>query len=149
MAPFLLKPQKMKLISKGKLVDLYANIDSGWELEQEKGLDKPVVFKVLTKNSKTIGEFTVAPVIGCCGLCISTGLHIYREFRRTEYSKEFMEMKEWIPDYLGYSAVMATVQLKNIAELKSMTKRGYKIITNWNNSKTNNELGIIFKRTGV
>ena len=149
MAPFLLKPQKMKLISKGKLVDLYANIDSGWELEQEKGLDKPVVFKVLTKNSKTIGEFTVAPVIGCCGLCISTGLFIYPEYRRTEYSKEFMEMKEWIPDYLGYSAVMATVQLKNIAELKSMTKRGYKIITNWNNSKTNNELGIIFKRTGV
>lgn len=139
----------MKLIKEGELVDLYAIVHENAEFYAGKGLHRTIGFSVIQKEGTEVGNFHLAPMPGCCGMVVSTGLYIKEGFRGTPESREFMEMKEWLPEWLGYSAVIATVQLENIAELKSSAKRQYKIIANWNNNRTGNELGIIFKRTRI
>ena len=121
----------------------------------DKGLLGPEMFNIYWKkeyqfsytHELAIGTFTLVPMPGCCGAVVSTSLFLEKQYRGTPIGKEFMELKEWTPEYLGYSAVFATIQLKNLAELKSSAKRQYKIIGNWKNDRTGNHLAIIFKKT--
>ena len=141
-----------KLIKTSTNLKLYANNENEQNIDQDepdKGLLSPQKFIVTDKKESEIGTFTLAPMPGCCGLVVSTALFLIQEYRSTPIGKEFMELKEWTPEYLGYSAVIATVQLENMAELKSSAKRQYKIIANWRNDRTGNELGIIFKKTNL
>lgn len=127
------------------------NINNNIDKEfPDKGLQNPQKFTVIHKKTKKeIGTFTLAPMIGCCGIIISTALYLNKEYRSTPISKEFMQLKEWTPLYLGYSAVIATIREDNIAEIKSSTKRNYKTIARWRNDRTGANLALIFKQTGL
>lgn len=122
---------------------------------QEKGLFKETLFRVVWKENEQkqkkelIGTFVLSPMPGCCGIVVSNHLFVEKEYRGTNISKEFMKLKESTAQMLGYPAVIATTQTRNIAEIKSAKKRGYKIIKTWKNTRTGNELALLFKITDI
>lgn len=141
----------MKLIKESEHLQLWANIPENQELLAKKGLTKETPFIVKWKKelqpstNEMIGRFYLAPMPGCCGLVVSTGLLLWTEYRSTPIGKEFLDLKEWVPSYLGYPAVIATTQIDNIAQQKSSRKRAYQEIATWTNSRTGRKLNIIFK----
>lgn len=137
----------MQLITESENLQLYTqeNINTN-----KKGLANETDFWCMLKEDKgnksaSIGRFTLVPMPACCGLVISTDLYLNTKYRGTEIGKEFLTLKEWTAKMLGYPAIIATTQIDNVAEQKSMTKRGYKEIAQWKNTKTNNQLNLIFK----
>lgn len=117
--------------------------------EYDKGLYEEVKFYVKRKNHLNteydIGNFTFAPMSGCCGVVISSFTFLEKIHRRTFNSKAFREIKEQFAKDLGYTMMIATTQMKNIPAIKNMFKSNYEIVKTFTNKRTGNFLGFGMK----
>ena len=115
----------------------------------EKGLDKSVRihFEYCDVEGKfvEVGFVTFAPMPGCCGVVISTNLYILPEFRGGVYSSIFQELRAKAAWRLGYTSMLATIQMNNIPQVVSCAKHGWKFLKTFTNRRSGNLLAIVEK----
>lgn len=119
-----------------------------FEVLEGKGLDKPIKFMVIRGNDppRELGHFTLAPLPGCCGVVVSTESYLDPSWRgKTVISEHFHKIKEATARKLGYSMMLATVQLRNIPEVVGGSKAGWKLDHFFRNKRTENDLAFMFK----
>ena len=124
--------------------------------ELHKGLEEGVHFALkIIKDGKEqvfphhyqnrIGGFALYPMPGCCGMVVSTATFLFPDFRGTEISVKFRELKNNLAKHLGYSCMIATGITDDVLSHKNLLKSNYEIVKNFTNSRTDNKLDIAVK----
>lgn len=126
------------LISDADFVD---NFQGKWN---EKGLHGPTRFKMYFRDMR-VGEFTLAPLYSCCGVVVSSYTCIFEQHRGKRYAKIMQTAKEAIARLLGYSMMLATVEVSNIPEIVSASNAGWRVKEIFINKRTNHQLAILTK----
>ena len=125
----------------------YARSGSGYEnftelKELNKGLYRYITFSIFSNEDIPAGSFMFYPMPGCCGIVVSTGTYLHKQFRGGQLSRDFRVLKERIAKELGYSCMIATTKMDDIPARKNMEKGNYKFVEEFVNSRTGNRLGI-------
>lgn len=115
-----------------------------WE---NKGLLVPTKFSVYPSwiTDGPLGTFKLAPMPGCCGVVVSTETEIPVLYRGRGFAKVLQAAKEMLASKLGYSMMIATVQMENIPELVSAVHAEWKIEKTFTNKRTKRLLGLLIK----
>lgn len=97
-------------------------------------------------DGKSVATFTLMEMINCCGILVSTKTMVYEEFRGKGIAQELMLLKEALARTYGYSCMMATVNMTgNPAEVHILEKHGWKLVNDFKNSRTKNQVGVFVK----
>lgn len=114
--------------------------------QPEKGLNKTTYFIAHCKmTNEKVAKFALAPLPGCCGVVVSHDSEIFPAFRSRGYGRSFHAMKEAVAIKFGYSAMLATTQLRNIPEVVGAAKARWRILESFRNLRTQNDIGVMVK----
>lgn len=104
-----------------------------------------VLFRVTDNSEFKLGEFTLAPMPGCCGIVVSTNTWLTKDNQHTGLSNPFRELKHKLAKDLGYAVMIATTRTKDIPAVGNMIKSKYNIVKVFRNKRTDNDVGIGIK----
>ena len=133
-----------------KKVTIKCYLDNKWiELKEHhlmyiKDSPKGIDFRVFNKD-KTISEFKLLQMPGCCGICISTGSYVNPEFRGKGVNIILNNFRIDIAKHLGYGLLMCTDLKSNTPQMKTLDKNGWKHIHEFKNPRTGNILNVTIK----
>ena len=96
----------------------------------------------ILENKKRVAGFQLVEQVNCCGVIVSTRTYVYNSVKDMGYAQEMMELKIALAKEFGYSAMLATVVMKNEAEVHILEKFGWKCGETFVNTRSKNELGI-------
>lgn len=102
-------------------------------------------FKVrldILEGERRVAGFQLIEQINCCGVLVSTRTYVNKFIKDEGYAQEMMELKIALAKEFGYSAMLATVVMKNEAEVHILEKFGWKCGETFINTRSKNELGI-------
>jgi len=105
---------------------------------------KGIEFKVFNKD-KTISQFKLIQMPGCCGICISTGTYVNPDFRGKGVNSLLNNFRIDIAKDLGYGLLMCTDLKSNTPQMKTLDKNGWKHIYEFKNPRTGNILNVTIK----
>lgn len=123
-----------------------SKIDEHWctaDILLEKGFTSTELFRVYLTTIAgdiLIGEFQLSPMPGCCAVVISHNSLVKEQYRGTIASQQFREVKTEIAKKAGYTVMIATSKVNDIPASKNMQKSGYRIVSEFTNKRTNNQL---------
>ena len=141
--------KKLKVLL-AKKVTIKCYLDNKWiELKEHhlmyiKDFPKGIDFRVFNKD-KTISEFKLLQMPGCCGICISTGTYVNPDFRGKGVNILLNNFRIDIAKHLGYGLLMCTDLKSNTPQMKTLDKNGWKHIHEFKNPRTGNILNITIK----
>ena len=110
-----------------------------------KDLPSGLKFRVINVEGVVISKFELAQMLGCCGICISTGTYVNPEFRGKGVNIILNNFRIDIATYLGYGLLMCTDLKSNISQMKTLDKNGWKHIHEFKNPRTGNILNVTIK----
>ena len=122
----------------------YVNVNF-YNLTYIKNNNKGLEFKVLDNNNEIISTFKLIQMIGCCGICVSTGVYVHNEYRNKGVNTILNNFRIDIAKELGYGLLLCTDVSNNTAEVKTLDKNGWKHIYNFENPRTSNKINISIK----
>ena len=102
------------------------------------------IFKIISNNT-IISHFKLIQMIGCCGICVSTGVYVHNEYRNKGVNTILNNFRIDIAKELGYGLLLCTDVSNNTAEVKTLDKNGWKHIYNFKNPRTSNKINISIK----
>ena len=102
-------------------------------------------FKIINIESEIISTFKLVQMIGCCGICVSTGVYVHNEYRNKGVNTILNNFRIDIAKELGYGLLLCTDVSNNTAEVKTLDKNGWKHIYNFKNPRTQNNINISIK----
>ena len=102
------------------------------------------IFKIISNNT-TISQFKLIQMIGCCGICVSTGVYVHNEYRNKGVNTILNNFRIDIAKELGYGLLLCTDVSNNTAEVKTLDKNGWKHVYNFKNPRTSNKINISIK----
>ncbi len=102
-------------------------------------------FKILNIESKIISTFKLVQMIGCCGICVSTGVYVTKNYRNKGVNTILNNFRIDIAKGLGYGILLCTDVDHNTAEVKTLDKNGRKHVYNFRNPRTSNKINISIK----
>lgn len=106
--------------------------------EEGKGLG---IF-INSKNGLQISKFKLVQMTGCCGICVSTGNHISKEYRGKGLNKIFNQFRIDVASHLGYTVLLCTDVHNNQPQKKTLIRNGWKDIYSFTNKRTDNLVDI-------
>lgn len=108
--------------------------------------DNPNGLKFTVTNTKIIiSNFTLVQMIGCCGICVSTGVYVHNQYQNKGINTILNNFRINVAKELGYGILLCTDVSYNIAEIKTLDKNGWKHIYNFKNPRTSNKINISIK----
>lgn len=110
-----------------------------------KDLPRGLKFRVINVEGFVISRFELAQMLGCCGICISTGTYVHPDFRGKGVNSLLNNFRIAIAKDLGYGLLMCTDLKSNTPQMKTLDKNGWKHIYEFKNPKTGNILNITIK----
>ena len=110
-----------------------------------KDLPGGLKFRVINVEGVVISRFELAQMLGCCGICISTGTYVHPEFRGKGINSLLNNFRIAIAKDLGYGLLMCTDLKSNTPQMKTLDKNGWKHIREFKNPRTGNILNITIK----
>lgn len=119
------------------------------EYAQDKGLDGPLfvrVNRVSDSSTHNIGSFQLSPMPGCCGIVVSHNAFLSETTRNSGLSQPFRDIKERVAKHFGYSFMIATNDLSNVAGTISMIRSKYRFVESFINSRTGHLVGVGVKK---
>lgn len=116
----------------------------GYHLTYIKDFPKGIDFRVFN-GDKTISEFKLLQMTGCCGICISTGVYVHPDFRGKGINTLLNNFRINIAKHLGYGLLMCTDLKSNTPQMKTLDKNGWKHIHEFKNPRTGNILNVTIK----
>ena len=102
------------------------------------------IFKIISNNT-IISQFKLIQMIGCCGICVSTGVYVHNEYRNKGVNTILNNFRIDIAKELGYGLLLCTDVSNNTAEVKTLDKNGWKHVYNFKNPRTSNKINISIK----
>lgn len=123
----------------------YVNVNF-YNLNYIKNNDKGLEFKILDNKDEIISKFKLIQMIGCCGICVSTGVYVHNEYRNKGVNTILNNFRIDIAKELGYGLLLCTDVSNNTAEVKTLDKNGWKHIYNFKNPRTSNNINISIKK---
>lgn len=106
---------------------------------------KGLEFKVINIENEIISSFKLIQMIGCCGICVSTAVLVYPEYRNKGINTILNNFRIDIAKELEYGILLCTDVAHNTAEVKTLDKNGWKHIYNFKNPRTSNNINISIK----
>lgn len=110
-----------------------------------KDLPRGLKFRVINVEGFVISRFELAQMLGCCGICISTGTYVHPDFRGKGVNSLLNNFRIAIAKDLGYGLLMCTDLKSNTPQMKTLDKNGWKHIYEFKNPRTGNILNITIK----
>ena len=110
-----------------------------------KDLPGGLKFRVINVEGVVISRFELAQMLGCCGICISTGTYVHPDFRGKGVNSLLNNFRIDIAKCLGYGLLMCTDLKSNTPQMKTLDKNGWKHIHEFENPRTKNILNITIK----
>lgn len=111
--------------------------------KEESGLNVSIRYD--DKHQTPIAKFKLLQMPGCCGICISTGVATYNDFKKLGINKLLNKFRIQIAKECGYTILMCTDLQDNIGELKTLEANDWKHLLTFTNYKTNNKLNLTIK----
>lgn len=103
--------------------------------------------RLTTEEGKSVFSYILSELPGCDGAAVVHGL--YRSSGVPGFAtKAGIKRDKQIFDS-GYSAIVCTVNMDNVAQLHTLEKRGWKQIYVFKNNKTGNSVGIYILSKGA
>lgn len=100
----------------------------------------------LRKEGKDVARFTLKQMINCCGILVSTDAYVDPLYRKQGIAQELMLLKEALAKEYGYPSMLATVNMTgNPAEVHILEKHGWRMVNDFKNSRTKNQVGVFVK----
>lgn len=106
---------------------------------------KGLQIQVVDLKNKLISQFTLIQMIGCCGICISTGTYVNSDFRGKCINILLNNFRIDITKHLGYGLLMCTDLKSNTPQMKTLDKNDWKHIHEFKNPRTGNILNVTIK----
>ena len=106
---------------------------------------KGLQIQVVDLKNELISQFTLVQMVGCCGICISTGTYVCPKFRSKGVNSLLNNFRIDIAKDLGYGLLMCTDLKSNTPQMKTLDKNGWKHIHEFKNPRTGNILNITVK----
>ena len=110
-----------------------------------KDLPGGLKFRVINVEGVVISRFELAQMLGCCGICISTGTYVHPDFRGKSVNIILNNFRIDIAKHLGYGLLMCTDLKSNTPQMKTLDKNGWKNIREFKNPRTGNILNVTIK----
>ncbi len=128
---------------------MFTEVPDGEEYK-EKGLNGRMTFRVQWEGSSgdltEMGQFTLEPFPGCCGIVVSTASYLNEKQRgQHNVSRWFHELKEMTAKHFGYKVMIMSTQLRNIPEVVGASRARWRFFHYFRNSRTDNDIGIAIK----
>lgn len=92
------------------------------------------------KRATVLHNFGLAQMVGCCGVCISTGVYTWDKFRKKGINKVALEIRKLIAKDQGYGMLLCTYKANNEAEAKTLANGKFENIYEFNNPRTCNDI---------
>ena len=102
-------------------------------------------FEIIDLQGNLISTFRLLQMVGCCGICISTGTYVNPDFRGKGVNIILNNFRIDIAKHLGYGLLMCTDLKSNTPQMKTLDKNGWKHIHEFKNPRTGNILNITIK----
>lgn len=96
----------------------------------------------LTIAGEVLASFKLYPMIGCCGICVSTQAFVNPSFRGRGLGTLMNSIRIDIARYNGYSLLLCTDIEKNEPQRKILKSNGWKDIHKFINKRTQNTIFI-------
>jgi hypothetical protein len=106
---------------------------------------KGLQIQVVNLENELISQFTLLQMVGCCGICISTGTYVNIKFRDKGVNSLLNNFRIDIAKHLEYGLLMCTDLKSNTPQMKTLDKNGWKHIHEFKNPRTNNVLNVTIK----
>lgn len=103
-------------------------------------------FKIVNIESELVSKFKLIQMIGCCGICVSTKVFVYNNFRNKGVNIILNNFRIDIAKKLGYGILLCTDISSNLAEVKTLNKNSWEHIYNFKNPRTKNNINISIKK---
>ena len=110
-----------------------------------KDLPRGLKFRIINVEGIVISRFELAQMLGCCGICISTGTYVHPDFRGKGVNSLLNNFRIDIAKNLGYGLLMCTDLKSNTPQMKTLNKNGWKHIHEFKNPRTENILNVTIK----
>lgn len=91
------------------------------------------------------GFFDLSTFPGCCKICISHNLRILPAFQHQGTGKRAQKQRMLLAKSLGYKIILATVNDKNKAQEKILTKYGWRRVTFYDNHENGNRIALWYR----
>ena len=102
-------------------------------------------FEIIDLQGNLISTFRLLQMVGCCGICISTGTYVHPDFRGKGVNIILNNFRIDIAKHLGYGLLMCTDLKSNVPQMKTLDKNCWKHIHEFQNPRTGNILNITIK----
>lgn len=87
-----------------------------------------------------VGSYELTPMPGCSAVGVSHGLFIDPEWRRKGIGSDAMLERFTKAKELGFQCLICTTKVESVAQYKILTKTGWKLVRQFTNPKTGNEV---------
>jgi hypothetical protein len=107
------------------------------------GLGYSYHLKVIDQgHARSLTNFYLEQLPGCCGIVVSNGVNIYPEYRRKGLGATLNALRISIAKVQGYGMMLCTDVDTNEAQKKILSKNGWKKVDEFINPKTQNRVNI-------
>jgi hypothetical protein len=103
-------------------------------------------FILMTGKMEKVHTFSLYEFPSCCAFCVSTRAFTYDGFRNIGVNNLANQLRIFIAKECGYTALLCTDVLSNVAQRKTLQKNGWEDILQINNKRTGNDVAISIKR---
>lgn len=138
----------LQVVNERVSLEAVSERDDDYILEEHKELWQETRFDVfrVSENSRiNIGQFRFSSLPGCPGIVVSHGTFLNKNTRGQGLSDDFRKLKERLAKELGYSVMIATVDLSNIPGVGNLMKSKYDICKTFRNGRSDHEVGFGWK----
>ena len=89
-----------------------------------------------------IASFTLQQMVGCCGVCISTGASVHPDYQKRGLGLVMNSIRIDMARAMGYGVLMCTDVVKNEPQRKILVQNGWKDVHEFINPRTKNRVAI-------
>lgn len=94
---------------------------------------------------KTVGQFGLKELPGCCGVAVFFEASVTQDFRGKGLGRLFLKLRERAARLAGYALAQATVLNSNKPEKALLESEGWKESWTFPNTRTGNKVVVYFK----
>lgn len=98
--------------------------------------------KTQTINNIPVASWTLTPIPGCCGICVSTAALVRPDWRGKGLGKVLNRVRITQARIAGYGLLFCTDVLANEPQTKILIANGWKEIYRFINPRTKNTIGM-------
>jgi GNAT superfamily N-acetyltransferase len=91
-------------------------------------------------HGKLVSVWEIEPMSGCNGIAIFKKVEIMEEYRGKGLGTQFLNLRETLAKDFGYSSLLCTIVDTNEPQKKIMDKLGWKLLNQFTNSHTSNNV---------